>query len=213
MITDKYESDALLERAYNLNSDDESKALYRDWAETYDETMMEGLGYLSPSKAAELLVRFHKDRDGRVLDIGSGTGLAGVELKNRGYAKIDALDYSADMLGVAAKRGVYGSCHEIDLNNPVPLESNSYDVLISTGTFTHAHVDAGCLDELFRILRPGGLFVCTVHKDVWEPEGFEQKIARLTTAGMVETVYQEADYLFKDASDKEGWFIVWERLK
>ncbi len=38
----------LLERAYALSSDTDTHELYRDWAETYDKTMLEGLGYLSP---------------------------------------------------------------------------------------------------------------------------------------------------------------------
>jgi len=43
----------LLERAYALNGDEQSRALYRDWAETYDETMLQGLNYLSPARVAD----------------------------------------------------------------------------------------------------------------------------------------------------------------
>ena len=49
--TDK-ESAQLLERAYALKNDDDAKLLYRDWANTYDQTMMDGLKYLTPSKTA-----------------------------------------------------------------------------------------------------------------------------------------------------------------
>ena len=39
----------LLARAYSLRGDDpvETLQLYADWAETYDQTMLDGLSYLS----------------------------------------------------------------------------------------------------------------------------------------------------------------------
>ena len=67
----------LLERAYALDSDEETHRLYRDWADTYDKTMLDGLGYLSPRLVSELLATGISDLNGRVLDVGAGTGLAG----------------------------------------------------------------------------------------------------------------------------------------
>ena len=43
MVTaDRKEADALVKRAYNLKTANESKALYRDWADTYEEAMVDG---------------------------------------------------------------------------------------------------------------------------------------------------------------------------
>jgi len=72
---------ALVQRAYALSSAEESKALYRDWATSYDQSMLDGLGYLTPTLTAELLTRHLDARDAAILDIGSGTGLAGVALQ------------------------------------------------------------------------------------------------------------------------------------
>ncbi|NDE73932.1 MAG: hypothetical protein EB064_08485, partial [Betaproteobacteria bacterium] len=68
---------ALLVRAYALQTDDESRALYRDWAETYDNTMLQGLNYQSPALVAGLLAQHLPDRQAQILDIGCGTGLGG----------------------------------------------------------------------------------------------------------------------------------------
>ena len=38
--------------------------------------------------------------------------------------------------------------------------------------FTHGHAGPEPFDEIIRILRPGGIFVCTVHKDIWELRGY-----------------------------------------
>ena len=75
----------LLRRAYALSGEDpaETKALYRDWAETYDGTMMDGLAYVSPIKIAALLAKHQPDRDMRVLDVGCGVGTAGLCLVRR----------------------------------------------------------------------------------------------------------------------------------
>ncbi|KAG1702675.1 Methyltransferase-like protein 27 [Nymphon striatum] len=140
-------SEELLARAYALSNDKETKALYRDWASTYDETMLDGLSYLTPSKTAELLADAVEDKTARILDVGSGTGLAGENLAELGFSNIDALDYSADMLGIAAARmqnekPIYQNCLKVDLNQLLEFESNTYDAIICTGLFTHAHV--GC---------------------------------------------------------------------
>ena len=106
------EAAKLLERAYALDSDEKSRALYRDWAETYDETMLQGLNYLSPGKVADLLAAHLADRKAAVLDIGCGTGLAGQGLAGHGFVTLDGLDVSPEMMEVAARRGGVPQLHQ-----------------------------------------------------------------------------------------------------
>ena len=212
-LSEELTPQALLERAYSLDSDDEAKALYRDWAQSYDKTMLEGLGYCTPAKTAALLAQYAEGRTEPVLDVGSGTGLAGVELAAHGFTTLDALDYSPEMLAVAGSRGVYRTTIIADLNQPLDLPDEAYSVMICTGTFTHAHVGAGCLPELFRILKPGGMFACTVHRDVWEAAGFSAEAERLAKAGILETLSREMGAYYTASSDAEGWYIVWHKRK
>ena len=111
---------ALLVRAYALQTDDESRALYRDWAETYDNTMLQGLNYQSPALVAELLAQHLPDRQAQILDIGCGTGLGGLALAGHGFQCIDGLDVSPEMMQVAGRRGVYRQFLTADLNAPLP---------------------------------------------------------------------------------------------
>ncbi len=65
----------LLARAYALrgNDPDATLKLYADWAETYDQTMLDGLSYRSPQRIASLAAMTEARRDVRVLDVGCGT--------------------------------------------------------------------------------------------------------------------------------------------
>ena len=62
----------LLARAYALRSNDpdETLKLYADWAETYDQTMLDGLSYRSPQRIATLAADTEARPDARALDVG-----------------------------------------------------------------------------------------------------------------------------------------------
>lgn len=211
-------SEALLARAYALSNDEETKALYRDWANTYDETMLGGLSYLTPNKTAQLFAEAVGDKEVKILDVGSGTGLAGENLTELGYTKIDALDYSSAMLGVAAARmmnekPVYENCIKADLNQSLELKSDTYEAIICTGLFTHAHVGPDCLPELFRVLKPNSFFATTVHKDIWVSGGFEKVVAALENQGVLKTCSKRMGKFFETDEEPQGWYILWECLK
>ncbi|MEZ5873254.1 MAG: class I SAM-dependent methyltransferase [Nitratireductor sp.] len=200
---------ALLARAYALKDAEQSLALYRDWAESYDATMLDGLGYLTPALTAALLLRFLPDQDTAILDVGTGTGLAGAELAARGFNCIDGIDISPQMLGVAGSRSVYRNLVEADLTRPLPLPDAAYGAMICTGTFTHAHVGAQCLDELMRLLEPGGILACTIHGDVYDPAGFSRW---LEGNNSIEMLYREAGTYYRDSVTPEGLYLVWRKL-
>ena len=150
----------LLARAYALSTKDpeETLKLYADWAETYDQTMLDGLAYRSPQRIATLAAVAEERRNVRVLDVGCGTGLLAKSLRTQGFSRVDGLDYSAPMLAVAQREGRIDEAFLRDLNQNLEMGVARYDMLVSTGTFTHGHVGAGCLPELLALLVPGGAF-------------------------------------------------------
>lgn len=204
------ESAALLERAYGLQTPEDSRALYRDWAGTYERTMQEGLGYVSPWRLADLLARHLPERSVSVLDIGCGTGLAASALAGHGFANIDGIDISAEMLGVARASGRYARLFEADLTRDLPIADCSYAAAICTGTFTHGHVGAGCLPEILRVLRPGALFAFTVHRDVWDPMGFGAALDALVRRGEIEFRFSEEGPYYVNSASVDGRYCVIE---
>ncbi|KAK8763711.1 hypothetical protein V5799_033679 [Amblyomma americanum] len=88
-------------------SPEETKAIYNNWASNYEEDMA-----LQKYKAPNIMAHFINQelqvkKDAVIIDVGCGTGLLGVELKNLGYSYIDGLDYSDGMMAEAIKKNIY----------------------------------------------------------------------------------------------------------
>ena len=206
-----HQDQELLRRAHGLRSDAESLALYRDWASTYDRTMLDGLQYQSPRLVAERLAAWMPGRDGAVLDIGCGTGLAGRELAARGFAVIDGVDISPDMMAVAREHGGYRDLVCADLNARLPLADSAYQGAICCGTFTSGHVRAHCLDEIMRVLAPNAPFAFTVKLEVWDSFGFKDKLAHLQASGVLAIVALEPGCLYANSPEADGMFCSVQR--
>ena len=181
---------------------------YRKWAADYDHQMLEELGYTSPTKIAQQLSQQVPDTQAAVFDIGCGTGLTCAFLADKGYTNLDGIDLSPDMVRVAGERGIYRELLVGDVNQALERDDESYDAVISSGTFTHGHVGPAPLDEIFRILKPGGILACTVHQDLWTSMGFEAKFAALVAQGVASRVSCRMDSYYKNGPD-EGWFCVY----
>ena len=95
----------------------------------------------------------------RVMDMGAGTGLLGVELKKKGYTNVDALDLTPKMLDVAKEKGCYTKfiCAHITEERTPGLEDGEYDAIISSGVVTAAygHIHAPAFYEMMRVIRDG----------------------------------------------------------
>lgn len=88
---------------------------------------------------------------GRTLDIGGGKGF--------GYVDRLCLDGQLDSVNIAPS---VNPTIVADLNCVLPIADNAYDNVISFNTFEHVFEEKILLEELLRVLRPGGRFVITV---------------------------------------------------
>jgi len=198
-----------VDAAYRLE-DDDMVEFYRKWAADYDYEMLDKLGYTSPASIAKILIEQLPDTAAEILDLGCGTGLTCRLLAERGYNRLDGIDLSTEMLKVSRERGIYRDLLDGDLNQPLQHESGSYDGVISSGTFTHGHVGPEPLDEVFRVLKPGGILACTVHKDLWETKGFSAKFAELVDQGAASLISKVEGSYYRDGPI-EGWFCVYQK--
>jgi predicted TPR repeat methyltransferase len=185
--------DGRLGAVYGAGSAEEVATLYDGWASTY-EAEMAAAGYRHPSICLALLAR-HLPRGALpLLDAGAGTGLVGEWLGIIGFPHVEALDISAGMLEVAARKGVYAALHRLALGGALPFADDSFAGIVSAGVFTSGHVGADGLDELIRICRPGGAIVLTVKTTLWDG-GFSARTAALVKAGRVSVAETTEPYV------------------
>jgi len=200
-------SAALLERAYGLETPSEARALYRDWASTYDAHLEDGLRYRAPQRIAEMLADVLQDSAALILDVGCGTGLVGDGLAHCGFRAIDGLDFSPEMLAVAGEKSIYRTLIEADLEKPLEIADGSYDAAICCGTFTHGHVGPKALTEICRTLKRGAPFACTIHNHLWEEAGFAAEVSSLKSRGIA-SLESVRDEPYFDGAPAEGKFCI-----
>ncbi|MEM9319303.1 MAG: class I SAM-dependent methyltransferase [Pseudomonadota bacterium] len=185
-----------LDRAYGLKTTQEAQELYADWAQTYDQDFGAAYGYVAPREIAKLYLA--KGGTGPCLDVGAGTGLLAAYL---GGITVDAIDLSPEMLEIAREKGLYRHLIQGDLLAPLEMPDDVYAGAVSSGTFTYGHVGPECLAELLRVVRPGGLFVCSCVPKVFDGLGFGSALARLQASGQISplrfadiAIYENAEH-------------------
>ena len=100
----------------------------------------------------------------KVLDIATGTGDLAIALNETGASKIVGLDISEGMLAVGRKKIAEKKLSEkIEMvqgdSEALPFENDSFDAItVAFGVRNFENLEVG-LEEIFRVLRPGGIFV------------------------------------------------------
>lgn len=150
---------------------DEVRSLYADWAERYDHDVYDIAGVTGTDRIVELLVAHLPSLAAAVLDVGCGSGAAGVRLAARGVSTIDGVDLSPEMLALAGRTGAYRWCVEADVHEPLaapgPLDGRRYAACVSAGTFVAGHVDATAVPQVLDVLDPGAIVAWVVHESLW----------------------------------------------
>ena len=148
-----------LDRAYDVSTPEETRALYEDWAATYDAEVAEK-GYATPARCAEALAR-HAPLIEPVLDIGCGTGLSGIALRARGFGAVDGADPSPEMLTRAEATGAYRGVRLSDPDDP--FEPGAYRIITAVGVIGAGAAPATLFDAAWDALPEGGLLCLSLN--------------------------------------------------
>ncbi len=166
-----------LHTAYALESPEDHKRLYAEWAGDYDEGFAAREDYQLHVHTARAFVS--AGGQGPVLDVGAGTGLCGAVLAGLGVGPIDATDISAEMLDRAMRKDIYRDAIEADLNKGIPVPRESYSGVVSSGTFTHGHLGPEALPALLRVARHGAQFALSINTQHYEKLGFAEALHKM----------------------------------
>ena len=195
------ERKAIHDRVLNASSTKELMAAYGEWAEKYDQDLMGEMGYVAPRIASNLLKDYLDQKEARILDAGCGTGIVGELLHQDGYGNIEGLDYSTEMLAQAGAKGIYRTLNRGDLTKDLDIADDTYDAIISVGTFTCGHVGPAAFDELIRITRPDGYLCFTVREQAWEEDEYRAKVREIEDSGLWEQQeLMTADYIRQEGA-------------
>ncbi len=102
-----------------------------------------------------------------VLDFGCGWGrITRFFMKDVDSSRIWACDPVQDMIDICRESNRWCNFDTINTRPPSPYEDDKFDLIFSFSVFSHLSEDMHKmqLDELYRILRPGGLLIVTTRQ-------------------------------------------------
>ena len=118
-------------------------------------------------KPSEQAIKFLEDKEGNILDLGSGAGRHLINLKTKG--KMHLLDFSKEMIELAKRRAKEKNIKAeftVSSMTKLPLEDNSFDSAICVSSLHCIEGEENrkkAIQELHRILKPGA----TAYIGVW----------------------------------------------
>lgn len=102
-------------------------------------------------------IRPYIKRNMKILELGCGDGLLGEVIKRKFDCELYGIDTSSSGVSLAKRRGIIAKI--ADLNEDLPYEDNTFDMIFSDQLLEHVYRTDHLLDEMHRILKPGGVVI------------------------------------------------------
>lgn len=181
--------DTYLDKAYALETAEDTQKLYEDWAASYDAEVAEN-GYATPGRVAKALDKHLNEKDVPILDFGCGTGLSGLALKLAGFTVIDGMDPNPQMLDQARGKDVYRNLTQLDLEDESPIEPGSYAAITAIGVIGTGAAPASTLDLLMNALNPGGMLAFSLNDHALADHQYPARLNQWLDCGAARLLFQ-----------------------
>lgn len=177
----------------------------RIWRKVYGSEYPDGVdpfSYVSRSELTRICHEIALGADDHLVDVGCGRGGPGLWVAAHTGARLTGVDIAPSALVAAEARArslglstratyIRGSFQSL------PLESGSVDALMSVDAFLFAPHKQAALEEMARVLRPGGRLVMTTWDYQSQPDGRPPQVddhrPLLTAASLAVKVYDETE--------------------
>ncbi|MEM9223045.1 MAG: methyltransferase [Pseudomonadota bacterium] len=137
--------------------------LFSQQADMFDEILVARLGYDVPALARRL-VGTHTEGPLRMLDLGCGTGLAGLAFSDL-CPDIIGVDLAEGILAHADAREVYGDLYIAEaVNFMAEWDEDPFDLIVAADVLPYLGDLAPFVAGAFGCLKPGGLLVASTEK-------------------------------------------------
>ncbi|MDQ0456905.1 class I SAM-dependent DNA methyltransferase [Rhizobium paknamense] len=155
------------------------EALFDDYADRFETSLVEKLHYQVPQRLAALIARVAGQGHlfQTAIDLGCGTGLMGVELAGK-VGLLEGYDLSGGMLAKAAEKQLYHHLGEADLSLDAAAcglfdgrETLRADLVTAADVLMYLGNLSGVFALTATLLKPGGHFAFSVEKQA-ESQGF-----------------------------------------
>lgn len=198
-------------KAYTLKTSEDAKQMYDLWAEVYDQDLKNGK-YQQPIRCAKALQEQIADTNIKLLDVGCGTGLSGLALKETGFQNIDGCDLSQGMLSKAAELKIYKRLFSCNLNEPpIDAKDQAYDALTAVGVFSFGHIMPEAVDELLRVIKTNGIIIIGLNDHFYNEGSLTTKLEALQKEEKLKIIKQEHGEHIPE-NDLKGWVITLRKL-
>jgi predicted TPR repeat methyltransferase len=138
------------------------ETLFDHYAESFDDALVEKLGYRVPEFLEEAIRAVRPGRFGLVLDLGCGTGLMGERLRPNAD-RLEGVDISAKMLRKARAKNIYDVLTKANLQDFVH-PGNKAELVTAADVFIYVGALDGVVKNVAGMLTDNGLFVFSVEK-------------------------------------------------
>jgi len=170
-----------LDRVYATPSNpDDQRALYDEWATSYDHDL-EVSGYATPARIAESLARHLDDRAAPILDFGCGSGMSGRALVDGGFTTVDGAEMSAGMLEQAERSGAYRRLWQLTAGE-LDVEPGTYRAVVACGVISNGAAPAATLGLVATAVGPGDLLVFSYNDHTTGDADYMAEIEKLVDA-------------------------------
>lgn len=176
------------------------EGLFDQYAERFDTHLVDELDYRTPELLRDSIAKAMPERCfARALDLGCGTGLAGVALRDR-ITHLTGIDLASKMVAVAREKDTYDALHVGDIVAFVDAAEERWDLFAAADVLVYIGDLAPLFAAVRRAASPEAVFAFSV-------ESGEGESYALTETGR----YAHAPAYINALAAAHGFEIVCER--